>query len=156
MKVYAIGKKSFEDIMKSTNLDDTNIENKKDTCLISITDPDEGERVFEHYFKENHKNVLNLKFGDVDRDIKTKHGICNAMSKEQAKECYDFIKENRDVQYWIIHCTMGISRSGAIAQFINDFFGVDEHFNRNNPYISPNPHVSSLLKIEMYNDLTEK
>jgi len=156
MKIYAIRKESFENIMKSNNLDDNNIEDRKDVCLISITDPDESGKIYEYYFKQNHKNVLNLKFGDVDYDVTTKHGLCNAMSKEQAHECYCFIKENRHIKNWIVHCTMGISRSGAIAQFINDFLnGDNDQFKIDNPFISPNPCVSILLKREMYNDLTE-
>jgi predicted protein tyrosine phosphatase len=78
------------------------------------------------------------------------------MSKEQAKECYEFIKRNQRIKNWFIHCTAGISRSGAIAQFINDYLCGDiEEFKQNNLCISPNTHVSMLLKNEMNNDLNK-
>jgi len=44
----------------------------------------------------------------------------------------------------------GISRSGAIGLFINDFFGGDkELFKKENPYIHPNWRVFTMLKNQM-------
>jgi predicted protein tyrosine phosphatase len=153
MKILAISKREFEDIMIKKGLDDDNIETKTDVCSISITDPDEGDDVYEHHFKCDHQNVLNLKFGDVSKDITTEYGLCNAMSKEQAKTLYEFIKKNRHIERWVVHCTMGISRSAAVSMFINDFLhGDKEQFKRDNPHISPNPHVYRLLYNEYEND----
>jgi predicted protein tyrosine phosphatase len=60
---------------------------------------------------------------------------------------FDFIEANNNKISFIIHCSAGISRSGAVAQFINDYFDFDEEkFKLNNPFIHPNPHVFSLLK----------
>lgn len=49
----------------------------------------------------------------------------DAMSVVQARHLFLFIKRNEDRRF-IVHCEMGVSRSGAVAKFINDYLGYDD------------------------------
>jgi hypothetical protein len=61
-------------------------------------------------------NVLNINFNDITND---KDG---AITSSQAKEIVDFFLRNEDKRVFYIHCGAGISRSGAVASFIYDYF----------------------------------
>lgn len=52
------------------------------------------------------------------------------------------INKNRDKRF-IVHCLMGVSRSGAVAKFINDYLGLDDSFM--NDYNVYNRHVYNKL-----------
>lgn len=105
--------------------------------FISILDPDNDIDLLEA--KDNH---LTQRFYDLEYDI----GANKAMSEEQAQELYDFIIKNKEKYSCIVHCSAGVSRSGAIGEFINDLFGLPyERFKRINPRISPNIHIKTLL-----------
>lgn len=57
------------------------------------------------------------------------------------------IELNKDKQQFIVHCSAGISRSGAVGTFINDYFGLDySTFRKTNPQVQPNPFVLRTLK----------
>ena len=71
--------------------------------------------------KKNHINVLNLEFDDVTEDTEFNGHLLKAMTEEQAQKCVDFI-ENNIGKHIYIHCRAGISRSGAIAKFIVEFY----------------------------------
>ena len=46
----------------------------------------------------------------------------------------------------VVHCDAGISRSGAVADFLCDYLGLDrERFNKENN-IYPNTHVKNILR----------
>ena len=80
--------------------------------------------------------------------------LFKAMSEEQAEKCVDFIEKNKG-KHFEVHCTAGISRSGAVCQFIFDFFNEnkcysEEDFNYFNRHINPNNHVLTLLKRVFY------
>ena len=48
-----------------------------------------------------------------------------------------------------VHCNAGISRSGAIGTFANDYCGMNySEFLKNNPYIMANSYVLRLLRRE--------
>ena len=49
------------------------------------------------------------------------------VDKYDAKNLVNFIKAQGDQQDFIIHCYMGISRSGAIAKFINEYYDMGDH-----------------------------
>ena len=63
IKVYS--QIDFNNVMKSNGIYDSNVENEKDSIFISIMKRN-GE--IEHWFKENHKNVINLDFDDTSSD----------------------------------------------------------------------------------------
>ena len=94
-------------------------------------------------------NLLILYFDDVDE------GFPNAMTPEQAKQIVEFVRieDNRPI---IVHCTAGISRSGAVGEVLNWYFNRFEaddsdyrKFEIMYPDIVPNAHVRRLLLTEL-------
>lgn len=144
MKVFIIGKETFDGLMKKRGITNDNVESQSKTFFISINDTRGTDEV--PYF-ENKSNVKVIYFDDIDQDIDDpKWGLIKAFSIEQAKELVDFIDKQKDKESCIVHCAAGISRSGAVGTFVNDYFREDwEEFKRQNPYISPNGLVLSLL-----------
>lgn len=101
---------------------------------------------------EDGPNVLNLWFHDVDPESESLTPTQLADPDLIFFDDYDaekiklFVKRNKDKKQWIIHCTAGISRSGAIGEYISDYFGNDYHlFKRDNPQIKPNIHIKKIL-----------
>jgi predicted protein tyrosine phosphatase len=95
-----------------------------------------------HWLPGIYDNVLNIEFSD------TGEGDFEAMSVEQGKEIVDFVKKNKDKNNFYIHCSAGISRSGAVASFIYDYFkenGNDVVMTPHYPE-TPNYHVKNTLK----------
>jgi len=81
MRVHVVNKRSFDQMMTINNITDENIEKRDNLFLISIigTDTDnpyadnpdfaeQWEQQMGHYFKEDHNNVMNLEFDDVEND----------------------------------------------------------------------------------------
>lgn len=119
IKVYS--QIDFNNVMKSNGIDDSNVENEKDSIFISITNRN-GE--IEHWFKENHKNVINLDFDDTSSDNEELRTI----SDKQAESLMFFIDDNlskstEDVDVYI-HCLVGMSRSRAVAEYIKRHYDV--------------------------------
>ena len=119
IKVYS--QIDFNNVMKSNGIDDSNVENEKDSIFISITNRN-GE--IEHWFKENHKNVINLDFDDTSSDTEELRTI----SDKQAESLMFFIDDNlskstEDVDVYI-HCLAGMSRSRAVAEYIKRHYDV--------------------------------
>lgn len=150
-KVIVLPKYAFDNGLSKQNINDSNVENLKEkVCFISINDSFGTDEV--PYFKELHPNVLTLFFDDVDRDIVTDYGTAKVISDEQAKDIYEYVKSNSHCQNFIVHCTAGISRSGAVGEFINDMFNLDYNtFKKDNPYTHPNGIVLSKLKRFLWN-----
>ena len=145
-KVIVLPKYAFDRGLAKENITDSNVENfKEKVCFISINDSMGTDEI--PYFKEEHSNVLTLFFDDVDNDIVTEHGTARVISDEQAKQIFDFVTQNKECRSFIVHCTAGISRSGAVGEFINDMLGLDfNQFKLDNPYTHPNGIVLSKLK----------
>lgn len=143
-------------MMEYNLIDDNNVESK-DIMFISIISPiDDFQPLIsqlskQSWFKEEHSNVKILEFGDYDESNINNPHIFNI---GQAKELYEFIKNNKDKSMAIIHCGAGISRSGAIGTFIFDMLGSTtyEEFKRKNPRIQPNSHVLRLLRQQQLKD----
>lgn len=159
MIIRAFSHENFDVMCLKRNLNDDNIENINNTAYISIICTEECRKYYledetAHWFKNEHPNVLNLDFDDITEDRMYKGHLFKAMSEEQADKCIEFIENNMGKNF-DIHCTAGISRSGAICQFIFDFYNKDnvypksdfEYFNR---HIRPNNHVLTLLKRAYY------
>ena len=119
IKVYS--QIDFNNEMKSKGIYDSNVENEKDSIFISITNRN-GE--IEHWFKENHKNVINLDFDDTSSDNEELMTI----SDKQAESLMFFIDDNLskskdDIDVYI-HCLAGMSRSRAVAEYIKRHYDV--------------------------------
>lgn len=153
MRVHILSKIEFDKLMINNQINDSNVEKFDSIMFISIVDTQNRQGP---YFKENHDNVINLRFDDVENDGEsspTQEAQTKAFSEKQAKELYNFIKKNKDKEQCIVHCMAGISRSGAVGTFVNGYCQGDwERFKRDNPHIVPNPRVHRMLIDAKYND----
>jgi predicted protein tyrosine phosphatase len=153
--VLISSKKEFE--RNLSHLDDIKVEKCTGSAFISILCPkikeinDSLPDIFsdnEHFFKENHSNVLNIDFWDIDEEINTNKGKLLPFTLEQAREIINFIENNHHKDFYI-HCHAGISRSAAVGYFIRDYYDwIDkERFDKlYSGTKSPNVCVYSLLK----------
>ena len=144
IKVYS--QIDFNNVMKSNGINDSNVENEKDSIFISITNRN-GE--IEHWFKENHKNVINLDFDDTSSDNEELRTI----SDKQAESLMFFIDDNlskstEDVDVYI-HCLAGMSRSRAVAEYIKrHYYVVYDKRERDLYYNYLNHEVLNRLEIK--------
>jgi hypothetical protein len=146
----------FWGILKKQGITDSNVENQDNTFYISINST-EGNDITP-YFKEKHPNVLTLYFDDCNEY--KKHPVDGSpdefyeqipMSEEQALEIIKFAEKMNNESNVYVHCTAGVSRSGAVGAFISDYLGNKwDDFIRVNPQVIPNSHISSLLKRVYY------
>lgn len=155
IKIKVLSKPEFNQFMGEYGISDSNVEEKMgNVALISINDTDGHWST--SWFDRDHPNVLRLWFDDVFADTEkspTNKNQCRAFTEEQAAKVFAFIKENRDKDF-IVHCSAGISRSGAVGAFINDYLDSDKEFFHkfNFERIFPNAHVSSLLNRLAWNE----
>ena len=139
MDVSVLSKINFLNYIKELNISDETIEHFGTTAIISISKTDiESQKT--KPFSFNHKNVLNLAFNDVGE------GEEHCFNTYQTKQLLKFLKENKGVSKFLVHCDAGIARSGAIGEFIVNYFNLDYNtFKLNNPKIHPNPYVLQTL-----------
>ncbi len=146
MKVYVLNKESFDALMIQKGITNDNVESFNKTFFISINDT--AGTYWVPYF-ENKSNVKVLYFDDADEDLIESDGKikATAFTIAQAKELLEFVECNKDRETCIVHCAAGISRSGAVGLFVNDYFGGDYfEFKKNNPRTHCNQLVLRLLK----------
>ena len=88
-----------------------------------------------------HPNLLVLFFDDVETEG------ANTFTIEMARQIVRFVQNtyNRPL---LIHCTAGISRSGAVGLAIAEQCGCEEEFLRDNPDTQPNQLVLRKLRQE--------
>lgn len=158
MNIIVTSKRAFDELMLKHDITDENVENKNDTFFISINStlpvPASGEEDEPPHFQKSHENVLVQRFDDVDKDyykdLDGKKLSAKAFTEDQAREMAAFILKNAHRKSCIVHCAAGISRSGAVGTFINDFVKGDWFvFKKTNPHIHPNVHVLSQLRKAM-------
>jgi len=72
------------------------------------------------------------------------------MTEEDANEIIQFIEETKDMPL-VVHCTAGISRSGAVGAYASIVRDEEKEFwAEYEKYIHPNNHVLSLLKRHLF------
>lgn len=108
--------------------------------IISINDS-------ELVFNETYGNLLSLVFDDIELDFGRNLKL---FDMEQAKQVVNFLDkmyfESRAYKPLLIHCTAGVSRSGAVGEFACKYLGYDyERFRKDNRQIVPNTHVLKTL-----------
>jgi|SRR6185436_7581043 len=113
----------------------------EESPLISINDSPSELLVEMLGFEDNLQNVHTQIFIDVEWDTPA------AIQSEQAREIVQFADQKAAEGYEkiYVHCTMGISRSGAIGEFLAARYG-DWDFNEAHPEICPNLRVKRLLE----------
>ena len=146
MQIY-VHARSFFEARQGTNRERELFRNNRIISINSVSFPAEPPPFSEEFLDA--ENLLILYFDDVDA------GFPNAMTPEQAKQIVDFIhmENNRPV---IVHCTAGISRSGAVGEVLNWYFNRFEaddsdyrKFEIMHPDIVPNSHVRRLLLTDL-------
>ena len=113
----------------------------------NISFPTEPPPFSEKFLKAD--NLLLLSFDDVEAGE-------NTMSPAQAKAIADFACSD-DSRPIIVHCTAGISRSGAVGAVLNWYFNrylednefAYQRFELCHPDLVPNAHVRRLLLNEL-------
>ncbi len=105
-----------------------------DIAWISISDPNKENVNIEA------KNKLSLKFSDIEEE--TDNEIL--FNQVFAKQIVDFINKNKDKKF-IINCEAGISRSAAVALFLESFLGLETSVDKHIRF-EPNMFIFNLLK----------
>ena len=146
MQIY-VHARSFFEARQGTKRERKLFRDNRIISINSVSHPAEVPPFSEEFLDAD--NLLILYFDDVDE------GFSNAMTPEQAKQIMDFIRieDNRPI---IVHCTAGISRSGAVGEVLNWYFNRFEandsdyrKFEIMHPDIVPNAHVRRLLLAEL-------
>ena len=105
------------------------------TAIISITDTDKADVIFEKNEVNGIRAVLRLKFDDVERDYKNEHCI----TKEDAENIVKFVNKNKNkVDKFIVHCEAGVSRSAGVGAAIMKALNGDDWDVFKNPLKCPN------------------
>ena len=153
MFIKILNEINFIRLMIKNDINANTVEGVEDTYIISINYP-YGDKT--GYFKKDYNNVLRLFFDDVDYDEEIYDEEINqvreliAFRPSDAKKVLTFlekIKKNlNDNTKLIIHCKAGISRSGAVGIYANDFFRLKyDDFMKENPMVRPNSCVLRTL-----------
>jgi predicted protein tyrosine phosphatase len=121
-------------------------EELKDLVLISIQDPD--DKVDLSFTHSKFKEVLHIKFWDVEYALANYEPI----NDDQAKEIITFILDNLDSKF-VVHCEAGISRSaavGVVIDCINLFRGSLKNMEKvgNNPILNHRRYAPNALVIK--------
>lgn len=115
----------------------------KNTPLISISDT-------KHEVKEIHQYFA---FHGIDPELTFTANFPDnsvGISRYDAERLVRFIKTHGDTNY-VIHCYMGISRSAAVAKFINDYYNMSDSVL--NTYLIYNKQVYNALNAVVGKDL---
>ena len=143
MEIKVLSHYLFDEKMKKLCLTDDNVERVNMAFISIIGTPeclkyylDEGNT--KHYFN-NHPNVLNIDFDDIEDDVIYNGHHFKTMYMNQAEQVIDFveniIKSYPDIIY--IHCRAGMSRSRAFGEFIYRYckeHNIDVEYDDRNDY----------------------
>lgn len=115
-------------------------------CFISILDIDNSEVKY----NTSIDNFLQVKMWDIEEDIFEGDSLVyEKPSDSELKRIVDFINKHKDKKVFIVHCSAGISRSGAVVRYISEKFFDEVDFNffkQNNKQIQPNLYILKTLK----------
>ena len=146
MQIY-VHARSFFEARQGTKRERELFRTNRIISINSVSFPAEPPPFSEEFLDAD--NLLILYFDDVDE------GFSHAMTPEQAKQIVDFVRIEDDRPI-IVHCTAGISRSGAVGEVLNWYFNRFEandldyrKFEIMHPDIVPNAHVRRLLLTEL-------
>ncbi len=151
-KVYALPYNVFNDMMTERNITDENVEEWKNQAFIEVQGKEDiKDEKLAFHFKQDHPNVLRLTFDDVEEDtelpdLSGDFTWAYCINEEQAKILHEFIHRNKD-KHFLTHCYAGVSRSGAISQYICEIKDIPlTTFQEMNPYSLPSRRVLSELR----------
>lgn len=157
MLIKVLNKYDFVKLMIDNDITKENVNNLRNTFIISINDSHDHMSNFESYFQNvDSDNVLVLHFDDSDKNYSMKSNDTGesynlqVMTEDQGKDIISFltdVKNNlNDSTQLIIHCTAGQNRSGSVGKFAVDFLEYDPvRFKTDNPMVKGNGEVTSIL-----------
>ena len=160
IEIHTLSVADFKRTMQDNDLYDCNIEQRADLAIISIGnsfDDELADDIFangpsSHWFGFPHKNVLNLDFDDIAAPEEWKAlSECSQFvlfNEDMAHQIVKFVETNRFATIWIVHCSAGVSRSGAISKWLTDWLEYKYGIAANNvdgSYALPNPYVLMIL-----------
>lgn len=110
----------------------------KDTVVISVNDTEAERDDMGHFLADRANRVILQLFLDNE----------SSFQKSQAETLVELIDEAYEdgLRRFVIHCWAGISRSGAIAKYINDFYGEGENHPFLGDYKVYNKRVYTMLE----------
>jgi predicted protein tyrosine phosphatase len=147
MRVLAYPKFHFFNIL-------TQLKEDSRCALISILNFDDTHTIVDDIPGKS----MSVFFDDIGHYDVIPGGLMDHYSKltlfneDHAKKIIDFQKTlGPEIEYIIVHCTAGVSRSGAVATFFQDMYNIgndesNEWFAKNNRQIIPNRHVLKILR----------
>lgn len=117
--------------------------------LISVTDPDTNYNICDSKYRDD---LLRLKFWDIDKSINHNHRVYKPMDNQDARSILTFVERNiNHVEYIIVNCMAGISRSAGIACGLSNIInGYDLDLVRKYPLY--NKHCYNMIIEEFYNN----
>lgn len=114
------------------------IEEQPEIAVISILDTGKSA-----IFSENPKH-LTLCFDDIQPAVGMHFLNLTYFNKNHAKDIVEFLEEVKhgNFEMLLIHCTAGISRSGAVAKLARKMLDVpSDKFHKENRFIYPNKYI---------------
>ena len=176
VQIHTLSVADFKHTMRNNDLYDSTIESMPELAVISIAnsfDDFNPDDIFSNgpssrWFSRRHRNVLNMTFDDItspekwqllsqfgnSRSSDDTSGNASAekdyvlFDRNMVREIADFVDDNHKASTWIVHCSAGISRSGAVSLWLKDWlkfkYGIDT-VNVDGKYALPNSHVLSEL-----------
>lgn len=142
MKIYAFSKKEISEYIHSIF---------NNFILISITGPEAEGGEFIELESEYMLDRLYLRISDTNKNSWSSTENSIYCDEKIAKEVYDFCKKyENDVEYILVQCDAGVSRSAGMAAALSKYYnGDDTPFFRSLGYI-PNMEIySTILKYFM-------
>lgn len=138
----------FDKMMAEAGINDDNVDNSSVWAFISIQNSKALDHNVNPYFKLEHKHVLTLTFDDItdkDQDVLDQYPGSVLFNEDHAKAIIEFVEAHL-LSDFVIHCTAGISRSGAVGEYVRRKLRVNyDKYNRQNPHVLPNAWVLQQL-----------
>ena len=150
MKIKVLPRIFFEKV-KGTPTEAELLEKAKIISINSSWGFDDTPPFSENFF--NHPHLLTLTFDDICNEPETPEDLGNAVlfNEAKAQQIMRFVDDGK--LPLLVHCTAGISRSGAVGEVLNWYFNRylehnvadDEEFVQNNRQIQPNTIVRRIM-----------
>ena len=150
MKIRVLSRIFFEKV-KGTPTEAELLEKSKIISINSSWGFDDTPPFSERFL--NHPHLLTLTFDDICNEPETPEDLGNAVlfNEAMAEHIMRFVDDGK--LPLLVHCTAGISRSGAVGEVLNWYFNrylerntADyEDFTQNNRQIQPNTLVRQIM-----------
>ena len=154
MKIRVLARIFFEKV-KGSPIEAELLEKSKIISINSSWGFDDAPPFSESFLK--HPHLLTLTFDDICNEPETPEDLGNAIlfDEDMAYAIMRFVDDGKFPL--LVHCTAGISRSGAVGEVLNWYFnrylernaGDDEDFLQNNRQIQPNTIVRRIMLEEL-------